>query len=63
MLMKKHKNFLPKSVMNFVFVLDYNKYKNTKEKNLENKFKSFSKLGNIPNVTSEDNKIIADIAL
>lgn len=61
--MKKHKNFLPKSVMNFVFVLDYNKYKNTKEKNLENKFKSFSKLGNIPNVTSEDNKIIADIAL
>lgn len=49
--------------MNFVFLLDYNKYKNTKEKNLENKFKSFSKLGNVPNVRSEKNKIITDIAL
>lgn len=48
--------------MNFVFVLDYNKYKYAKEKNLENKFKMFSKWGSIPNTISEENEIISDTA-
>lgn len=44
----------------FVFLLDYNKYKHTKEKNLENKFKTYSKLDNISDVLSEETKTIPE---
>lgn len=47
--------------MDIVFVLDYNKYKRIKEKNLENKFKTYSKLDNIPDVLSEETKTIPEI--
>lgn len=51
--MKKHKNFNPKSEMDFIFVLDCNKCKYSKQKNLENKCKICSKLGNIPDVVKD----------
>lgn len=47
--------------MDFVFVLDYNKYKLTKEKTLENKSKTYSKLDNIQDVLSEETKTIPEI--
>lgn len=47
--------------MDFVFVLDYNKYKRTKEKTLENKSKTYSKLDNIQDVLSEETKTISEI--
>lgn len=61
LLIKKHKNFYPKFKMDFVFVLDYNKYKRTKEKTLENKSKTYSKLDNIQDVLSEETKTISEI--
>lgn len=55
---KETLNFYPKSEMAVVFLLDYNKYKHTKEKNLENKFKTYSKLDNISDILSEETKTI-----
>lgn len=57
---KETLNFYPKSEMAVVFLLDYNKYKHTKEKNLENKLKTYSKLDNISDVLSEETKTIPE---